>query len=175
MASSPSAHSGPCTSASTRTRACRPAYPCSLTHSCARHVCKLAWCCLESHGDATCITLLALFTLFAALCRSGESVSMKEYRFAAPAPPNLMDVLRSEILLLRKHKHPNIVRYLGTGACPAHCRSLASQLAVHSCAPWSSPMPAWHSCRDNKAAASNATPVLQNFAVARPLDVRAVA
>ena len=47
---------------------------------------------------------------------------MKEYRYAPPAPPNLMDVLRSEILLLRKNKHPNIVKYLGTGTRVWFCR-----------------------------------------------------
>lgn len=47
---------------------------------------------------------------------SGESVCMKEYRYGPPAPPNLMEVLRTHTQLLRKHKTKrNIVRYLGTG------------------------------------------------------------
>jgi hypothetical protein len=48
---------------------------------------------------------------------SGESVCMKEYRFCAPAPPNLMDVIKAQTRILRKHKARNIVKYLGTGVC----------------------------------------------------------
>ncbi len=48
---------------------------------------------------------------------------MKEYRFGPKVPPNLMEILRPQIQLLRKHKTKrNIVRYLGTGAGAILCK-----------------------------------------------------
>lgn len=51
-------------------------------------------------------------------CR-GEFIAMKEYNVDAASSPvaaKRMEALRHEIDLLRKSKHGNIVRYLGTGA-----------------------------------------------------------
>jgi hypothetical protein len=40
---------------------------------------------------------------------------MKVYSTAPPAPKNMVELLKEEITRLRHHRHPHIVKYLGTG------------------------------------------------------------
>lgn len=80
--------------------------------------------------------------LAARVCaRSGELIVMKEYNIlpsSSPMAAKRLELLNHEINMLRKSKHANIVRYLGTGSMGS-CFLVESFINICACCVAASP------------------------------------